>query len=111
MAKDAIETLTGLLGEGFKPEGMDQVHDTLKLVGIVLGQMALLEIITDKDAEDSDRVAAARLLLSVKEAPEIIADRLRKSSFARLKTEELGAMIEKVKKGETNLKDLIEQSK
>lgn len=108
MPADAIATLSALLDEGFRPEGLDQVHDTLRLVGLVLGQMALLEIITDREAEDSDRVAAARLLLSVKEAPESIAERLHKSAFSRLNTEELSSMIQRVKKGETNLKELIQ---
>lgn len=107
MPKTAVEELTGLLGSGFKPEGLDQVHDTLKLLGIVLGQMALLEIITDKEAEDSDRVSAARLLLSTRESPEAIAERLRKSTFARLNTEELTSMIQEVKKGNNDIQGLI----
>lgn len=109
--KDAVEALTGLLGEGFKPEGLDQVHDTLRLLGIVLGQMALLEIITDKDAEDSDRVAAARLLLNTKESPESIADRLKRSSFTRLPTEKLASMIQEVKKGKNDIQGLINSLK
>lgn len=111
MPKDAVETLTGLLGEGFKPEGQGQVYDTLRLLGLVLAQMALLEIITSKEAEDSDRVAAARLLLNTKESPEGIADRLRKSSFAGLKTEELANMIQQVKKGDQDIQGLIQSLK
>lgn len=94
-----------------RPEGLDQIHDTLKLIGVVLGQMALLEVVTNPAIEAAPRVAAARALMKIDEAPERIAERLRKSMFSRLSVAELGAMIEKVKKGETNLKDLIVQSK
>lgn len=96
-----------LIAGDLQPETLDQIHDTLKLIGVVMGQMALLEVITSPLAEAAPKVAAARALMKIDEAPERIAERLRKSSFSRLSVAELGAMIEKVKKGETNLKDLI----
>lgn len=100
-----------LVDENFQPELLDQVHDTLKLVGVVLGQMALIDVVNNPLAKPEARVTAAKALMQIDEAPERIAERLRKSVFSRLSVQELGAMIEKVKKGETNLKDLIEQSK
>jgi len=108
---NSIDELTSLIGDDFRPESLDQIHDTLRLIGVVLGQMTLLEIATSPAAEAAPRVAAARALMKLDEAPERIAERLRKSVFSRLSVAELGAMIDKVKKGETNLKDLIEQSK
>lgn len=99
-----------LIDGDLRPETLDQIHDTLKLIGVVLGQMALLEVATDPKAEAAPKVSAARALMNIGEPPERIAERLRKSMFSRLSVAELGAMIEKVKKGESNLKDLLKQS-
>lgn len=108
---EATQALADLLGDKFSPDRLDQAHDLLKLLGIVLGQMALLEIVTDRAADEKARVSAARALMSVKEDPETIAERLRRSVFAGLTTGQLGAMVEEVKKGEKDLSDLIRQFK
>lgn len=105
---EATQVLTDLLGDKFSPDRLDQAHDLLKLLGIVLGQMALLEIVTDRGADEKARVSAARALMSVKEDPETIAERLRRSVFADLTTENLHEMFEKARKEENGLDKLLE---
>lgn len=109
MPTDATEILTGLLKDGFKPERLDQVHDTLKLLGVVLGQMALLEIATDKGADTAPRVSAARALMKIDESPEAIAERLQKSAFVGLTVEQLRIMVEKIGKGETDIVGMLQK--
>jgi len=110
MSKLHAETaLASLLEGGLKAESIDEVHDLLKLMGVVLGQLALLEIVIDRDADEKARVSAARILTSIKEDPEHIAERLRRSPFAALTVEQLEAIIVRVKRGEPlSLSDLKE---
>jgi len=108
-ASKAAEYLTELLAEGYKPQSLDQVHDTLKLVGVILGQMTLLDIATSPLAEPASRVSAARALLNLKESPDAIIERIRRSPFAGLNAEQLSAMVAKVRAGESDLSKLLKE--
>jgi hypothetical protein len=109
MPTDAPKILTDLLKDGFKPETLDQVHDTLKLLGVVLGQMALLEIATDPAAETAPRVSAARALMKIDESPEAISERLKKSALAGLTVAQLGLIIDNIKNGDTDVAGMIKK--
>lgn len=95
----AVTVLDQLIRSGFVPETLDQTHDTLKLIGLVLGQLALLKVVTDPTSENRDIVAAAKTLATLKEDPADIADRLRKSSLADLSTTQLQRIIRQVEQG------------
>lgn len=111
MGQDASEALKSLVDIGFTPEGLDQEYDVLRLLGMVMAQVALLDVITDPKAKSADRVAAARILSDAKESPEAIVQRLRESSFARLNTAELTRMIQEVREGKETVKGLITKLK
>lgn len=101
-----IEALENLLD--FKPETLDQSHDLLRLAGVVLAQLTLLQVLTDPMASSRDKVSASRILLDIKEPPEAIAERLRRSPFAHLSTEELKELIEKAVNSKTSLRKVLE---
>lgn len=109
--KSAKEQLEALVEEGFSPAGIHEVHDTFKLLGIVLGQAALLEIVANPQSEDTARVAAAKALMSVKEEPTNIAERLRRSAFVGLTVEQLQAIVQRVGKGERDFRSIIKEIK
>lgn len=100
---EAITQLSSLLEGGFNPKTIDETHDTLRLLGMVLAQTALLEMVTDKKSDPKARVSAARALLMTKESPEAIAERLRRSLFRDLTVEQLESMIMQVKEGKTDI--------
>ena len=92
------------------PARLDEVHDLLKLLGMVIGQITLLSIATNASSDPKTlaaKVAAARALVNLKESPDDIADRLRRSPFADLTTVQLEAIVAEVKKGNTDLGAII----
>lgn len=96
----ALDTLTQLLSAGIAPKKLDEIHDLLRLLGVVLGQVALLDVATDPNARAQARVAAARALTDLHESPEKIAERLRRSPFADLTVAQLEGIVEAVKSGQ-----------
>lgn len=92
----AVVEVAKLITEKFVPQSLDQLHEYLKLLGIVVGQFTLLEMATSS-TDAKARVAAARALLSNKERPEDVAERLRRSPFAHLSAEQLHAIIKEAK--------------
>jgi len=114
--RSAAEVLEGLLGQGFRPDRMDQYYDTFKLMGVVLGQLALLRVVTNPLAEDKDLVSAAKALTSTREDPDQIADRLRASSLSDLTVDQLRTIISQIEagtlgSGKTDLQQLIHSVK
>jgi hypothetical protein len=108
----AVETLSDLVNSGFQPGKLDEYHDLLKLLGVVLAQVALLDVVSNPVTESKDRVSAARVLLNfTKESPENIAERLRRSPFAELTIEQLQTIVEGVKKGHTDIAALVQAAK
>jgi hypothetical protein len=105
MKDKAIAELESLVNEGLNPKSLDQLYDTLKLFGVILGYSALLDAAVN--GTDKERVPAARALINLKEDPEGIAERLRRSRFAHLSIEELKGIVQKINDGETNLKELL----
>lgn len=108
----AIDHLTSVLG--LRPENLEQKHSLLKLLGIVLSQLTLLEILTNPESAPKDKIQASRLLLSTDESPEVIAERLRSSPFADLSLEELHQLTEYISKGvdlDTALRDIKSKRK
>lgn len=104
-APDAFAVLDRLLGNNFTPTHIGEVHEQLKLLGLVLGRFVLLEVAANS-ADDKARVTAARALATLKESPSDIAERLRRSPFANLTVHELQDIVERVRRGES-LSDLI----
>lgn len=97
----AFEALSSLLDKKLDLHKLDEAHDLLRLIGIVVGQIALLDTVTSKSADPRAKVAAAKILTSTKERPEAIAERLRRSPLADLSFDELSVIIERVKQGDT----------
>ncbi len=81
------------------PEGLSATHDFLQLMGIIVGQIALLSVAASPYADDAPRVAAARALRDLKETPESIAERLRATQFDGLDTKDLHDIVEKIREG------------
>lgn len=102
---DAFSVLERLLDKDFSPKHIDEVHEQLKLLGLVLGRFVLLEVAANS-SDDKARVTAARALATLKENPSDIAERLRRSPFAHLTVQELQDIVERVRQGES-LSDLI----
>jgi hypothetical protein len=97
----AVVSLEKLLQSGIDASKLDQAYDALKLMGLVLGHITLLEVANDREADEGARVSAARALTSIKEPPEAIAERIRTSSFKDLSVDELKAMLEKLIQGQS----------
>lgn len=111
-SSQALDQLNSLIAEASEtPTDLGSSHDLLKLVGVVLAQHALLEIVVDPKIDEKARVSAARTLLATKESPVTIAERLRRSPFAGLTAAQLTTMIQRVKHGESSLKELITELK
>ena len=91
------------------PDGLGDTFDQLRLLGAVVGQVTALDVATDDRADNSDRMAAARLLTKLDDKPDAIADRLRSSQFAKLTTAGLVEMIDQVKRGK-NPKIALEEA-
>ena len=104
----AEAALEALIGSGFRPDRLDQLNDTFRLLGVVMGNLALLRVVTDPHADEKAVVSAARALIAVKEDPETIAERLRASSLSGLSVEQLQAIISKMEG--SNLHDIDLQS-
>ncbi len=107
---EAVDALASVLADGFQPKRLDEMYDLLKLVGVVLGQIALLEEAVD-GADPKARVSAARVLVSLKEDPAAIAERLKRSPLADLNIEQLQRIVQGVKSGETDVGKLIQEVK
>lgn len=95
----AIEALSTLIGDKLDLSKLDQTHDLLRLLGIVMGQIALLETVTSKTSDSRAKVAAAKILTSTKERPEAIAERLHRSPLADLSYDDLQKIVERVARG------------
>lgn len=100
-------TLVDVLESGLTPQTLDQVYDVLKLMGIVLGHATLLEVATNSAAKDTDRVNAAKVLATVKDSPEDIAERLKRSQYASLSVDQLRSIVRQLESGERDLTSLL----
>jgi hypothetical protein len=105
------DSFSKLIQDGVAPKSLDETHDLLRLLGIVLGQIALLDVATDPASKDTARVAAAKALMDVHESPLAIAERLRRSPFAGLSAQQLQTIVQAVKAGETDLPAVISRVK
>jgi len=91
------EKLAAMLDDNISPERLDILHDQLKLLGVVMGQRALLVALLDPTATVKDRVAAAKTLITMQdESSGALVERLRGSLFANLSAETLETIITKV---------------
>lgn len=97
---EALSALDSLSSGKFELDRLDKVYDTLRLLGVVLGHMALLKLATDPEADSRARVSAARALLLTRESPESIAERLRRSTLANLTVAQLETMVQQAEAGE-----------
>ena len=92
---DAIEDLIRT-----SPETLGDSYDFLRLLGAVVGRIALLDVATN--STDSKAVAAAaRVLVDLKESPDVIADRLRSSQFSKLSMTDLQSLTEMIRRGDS----------
>src|SRR2546429_499172 len=109
MRQTAIDELSSLLAQGFQPKKLDELLDFMKLLGVVLGYQSLLEAATS--GTEKERVPAARALINLKEDPESIAERLRRSPFAELTLDQLRGIVRGLGDGRTDIDALIEETK
>ena len=106
----ALDALLDLQGANFQPQRLDEIHEYLKLLGVVLGQIALLDVATASLTGKGDaaaKVAAARALMSLKEKPEAIVERLRRSPFTDLRFQDLESIVQQLKEGGVSLQDAL----
>lgn len=82
------------------PQSSDlgNTYEQLRLIGAVLGQVALLEVASG-GGKDSDRVSAAKALIKLGERPEEVAERLKAGVFAGLDTKDLHHVVKLVQDG------------
>ncbi len=93
----AFEALDNVLGDN-KPEGLAETYDFLRLLGAVAGLIALLDVATNS-SDPKAQASAARALITLKEKPEHIVERLRSSQFNNLNTQDLHTIVEEIRKG------------
>lgn len=96
----AIEQLEQLVTQGYSPTGLDQILETLKLLGLVLGYQALVETAISEPIEKGDlaaKVNAAKTLVQLKEDPVDIAERLRRSRFSSMTVDQLHTLVNGLK--------------
>lgn len=79
------------------PEGLGEQYDYLRLLGAVVGQIALIDVAAS--AGPAERASAARALIKLDEEPENVAERLRASPFKDLDTKALQRMAKLLRKG------------
>jgi len=107
----APDQLRDLVAEGLSLNRMDFLYDQLRLVGAVMALRTLLEVVTFGENESS-RVQAAKMLMDLKEDPEVLAERLKSAPFADLTMPQLEHVVDRLTGGgETDLKKLIEEAK
>ena len=109
-ALGAPDKLKELVAEGLALNRMDFLYDQLRLVGAVMGLRALVETVTFSD-NDSARVAAARLLMDLKEDPADLVERLKAAPFSDLTMDQLEHVVDRLTGGETDLSSLIEEAR
>ena len=83
--------------EQMAPEGLDILHQRLALVGVVLAQIALLEVVADKGASDNAKIQAAKVLTSTWDDTTTLAQQLRASPLAHKTPEELRNLVTKLR--------------
>jgi hypothetical protein len=91
------------------PDQLHTVHEKFKLIGLVLGQLALIEVVCDPNASDTARASAGKTLTSLKEDPITISERLKESQFADMSPEELKTFISDLKTGDKTVDHLLEE--
>lgn len=109
-ALGAPDQLKALVEEGLSLPRMDFLYDQLRLVGAVMALRTLLEVVTFGEHEPS-RVSAAKMLMDLKEDPEVLAERLKSAPFADLTMPQLEHVVDRLAGGETDLGKLITEAK
>src|SRR6266700_2835776 len=109
MSTAALDEVASLLAQGFEPKRLDELYDFMKLLGVVLGYQALLNAATS--GTDKERVPAARALINLKEDPEAISERLRRSPLADLSLEQLRSIVQELGKGRTDVAAIVTEAK
>jgi hypothetical protein len=89
------------------PDKLSKVYDEITLVGIVLGRLALLEVVLDPTAGSTAKAQAAKTLTQIGESPQIISERLKASQFADKSPTELRELIGKLRTGEMKIEELV----
>lgn len=93
---DPVEALSLALDS--KPEGLAETYDFLRLLGAVLGQIALLDVAANR-GDPKAQASAGRALIALKEKPEHIVERLRSSRFNHLDTKDLADIVQGIHDG------------
>lgn len=97
------ETLKSL-----EPETLDLVHQRLLLVGVVLAQIRMLEVVADIHASDNAAVQAAKVLTNVGMDPHVLAERLKASALASKSPDQLRELVKSLRSKDT-LEDLARE--
>jgi hypothetical protein len=95
--------------EGLKPDKLSFLSEQLKLIGYVLGHLALIDVVVDADAPATAKAQAGRTLTQVGEDPQTIVDRLKESQFADKSPEELREYIRSMRDDDSLLDQLLEE--
>lgn len=87
-----IDIAEELQNEGVSVDRLDYIYDLQKLLGVVLGLQALLQVVV-LSGDDKARVSAAKELVRLDEDPDQIAERLRSAPFSDMSVDELEAIV------------------
>jgi len=91
------------------PDKLHQLHDKFTLIGVILGKLALLDVVTDPNAVSTAKAQAGKTLTQIGESPQTITERLKESQFADMSPDELRTLIMKLKTGEMSVDQLLEE--
>jgi hypothetical protein len=86
---------------------LDLLQDRLRLVGLILGQLALLEVVNDTDAPATARVQSAKTLTDMGGDPQTIIERLRSSTFLDKSPEELKQLVQQLQDDEIDADEFL----
>jgi hypothetical protein len=89
--------------------GLDVTYDQLRLMGAVVGQIALLQIAAFSNDEKA-RASAAKTLVDLKEDPAKLVERLRAAPFADFSPKQLEYVVDQLHLGRTDLTDIYKEA-
>ena len=92
-----------------EPGQLSSLTDRLGLIGLVLAQLALLDIVADDGASTTARVQAAKELTSLVKDPQTVSERLKSSQFEDMTPDELKKLVRDLQSGKVELAELLQE--
>jgi hypothetical protein len=92
-----------------EPRDLLDLNERLKLVGLILGRLALLEVVTDSSTGAGPKATAGKALTTLGEDPRALLERMKGSTFSENTPDELRQLIKDLKEGRADITDLLEE--